>query len=278
MHLLRALGIQLVSWIVALFALRYTITPPAGLGSVVIMQAGIAGAFALAMRAPRWWVMIHLLFSPLIVITRTLAIAPAWYLAAFVALAAVFWSTFRSRVPLFLTNQATARSLLQALPQDRAIHLVDLGCGTGGLLRRLALSRPDCTFTGVENAPLPWLVARWTNRGLPNVTIRRQDLWAVDLGDFDVIYAFLSPVPMPRLGRKAAIEMRPQALFISNSFTIPGMRADRVIDNDPAARPLHVYGFAARRGKNGRTVVEPEAELRADSTALSGDGHGLIAE
>lgn len=274
MHLLRALAIQLVSWIVALFALRYTVSPPAGLGAVVIMQAGIAAAFALALKTPRWWVAIHLLFSPLVVLARSLGIAPAWYLLAFLALSAVFWSTFRSRVPLFLTNRATARALLQALPQERTIHLVDLGCGTGELLRRLAMSRPDCRFTGVENAPLPWLIARFRNRHLPNVTIRRTDLWSVPLGQFDVVYAFLSPVPMPQLGRKAAVELRPDAQLIANSFEIPGVKADRVIDSDPAARALYVYTFAGRRGRNGRAVREMEPV----SPAVPADGPRLIAE
>lgn len=274
MHLFRALAIQFVSWIVALFALRYTVSPPAGLAVVVIMQAGVAAALALALRAPRWWVVIHLLFSPLVVAARTLDIAPTWYLFAFLALSAVFWSTFRSRVPLFLTNQATARALLQALPKNRSLHLVDLGCGTGELLRRLAMSRPDCRFTGVENAPLPWLIARLRNRNLPNVTVRRDDLWSLELGDYDVIYAFLSPVPMPQLGRKASVEMKPDAMLIANSFEIPGVKADRVIDSDPAARALYVYTFAGRRGKNGR----PVREMAPVSAAVPADAPHLIAE
>jgi hypothetical protein len=114
MHLFRALTIQFVAWVVAVFALRYTVTPPGGLLSIVIMQAGIAAALALAMGAPRWWVAIHLVFSPLVVGARALDISPFWYLLAFLGLSAVFWSTFRTRVPLFLTNQATARSLLRA--------------------------------------------------------------------------------------------------------------------------------------------------------------------
>jgi hypothetical protein len=37
----------------------------------------------------------------------------------------------------------------------------------------------------------------------------RDDLWSAHLGQFDIVYAFLSPVPMPKLGRKAALEMHP---------------------------------------------------------------------
>lgn len=280
MHLFRALTVQSIAWAIAAFALLYTVTPPAGLAAVVVMQGGVAAALALAMGAPRWWVTIHLLFSPLVVGARALDIAPTWYLLAFLALSAIFWSTFRTRVPLFLTNQATARALLLTLPQDRPIHLVDLGCGTGSLLRRLAMSRPDCRFTGIENAPLPWLIAYLRNRHLRNVTIRRDDLWAAHLGHFDIVYAFLSPVPMPKLGRKAALEMRPDALLIANSFEIPGLHADRVVDGEPGARELYVYSFSCRRGK-GRPAtpasMEPIPESAQIPAAVPGDADGLIA-
>ncbi|AOF81975.1 methyltransferase small domain protein [Methyloversatilis sp. RAC08] len=277
MHLFRALTVQFIAWAVAVFALLYTVSPPAGLTAVVIMQGGIAAALALAMGAPRWWVIIHLLFSPLVVGARALDIAPAWYLFAFIALSAIFWSTFRTRVPLFLTNRATARALLLTLPQDKPIHLVDLGCGTGSLLRRLAMSRPDCRFTGIENAPLPWLIAHLRNRHLPNVTIRRADLWSAHLGHFDVVYAFLSPVPMPKLGRKAALEMRPGALLIANSFEIPGLSADRIVEGEPGARELYVYSFACRRSNNEPAATGANAELAPVPAALPGDAGGLVA-
>lgn len=274
MHLFRALTIQFVAWAVAVFALRYTVSPPAGLVAIVIMQAGIAGGLALASGAPRWWVTIHLLFSPLIIGARALDIAPAWYLLAFLTLSAVFWSTFRTQVPLFLTNQATARALLRLLPQDKSIHLVDLGCGTGELLRRLAMSRPDCRFTGIENAPLPWLIARFRNRHLHNVKVVRDDLWSAHLGQFDIVYAFLSPVPMPKLGRKASLEMHRDALLIANSFEIPGLHADRIVDDEPRARALYLYTFADRRGRNDR----PVGEMNAIPAAVPPDASGLITE
>jgi precorrin-6B methylase 2 len=280
MHLFRALTVQAIAWAVSAFALLYTVAPPASLAAVVIMQGGVAAALALAMGAPRWWVVIHLLFSPLVIGARALDIAPTWYLLAFLALSAVFWSTFRTRVPLFLTNQATARALLQTLPQDTPVHLVDLGCGTGSLLHRLAMSRPDCRFTGIENAPLPWLIARMRTRDLPNVAILRGDLWAAHLGRFDVVYAFLSPVPMPKLGRKAALEMRPDALLIANSFEIPGLRADQVVEGGPGARALYLYSFAGPAGKKGPAAspsLETAPELTQIPAAVPGDADGLIA-
>jgi hypothetical protein len=44
----------------------------------------------------------------------------------------------------------------------------------------------------------------------------------VDLGAFDVVYAFLSPVPMAQLWEKARQEMKPGSLFVSHTFEVPG--------------------------------------------------------
>ena len=81
----------------------------------------------------------------------------------------------------------------------------------------------------MEASPLTWLVA-WL-RCLPhkNARIRLGSLWRTDLAEFDVAYAFLSPVPMPALWAKVRREMRPGSRFISHSFEVPGAAPHRVI-------------------------------------------------
>jgi predicted O-methyltransferase YrrM len=73
---------------------------------------------------------------------------------------------------------------------------------------------------------LSWL------RCLPrrNCRIRYQSLWNVDLAEYDVVYCFLSPAPMPELWKKAQAELRPGALLISNTFEIPGVPPSQVIE------------------------------------------------
>lgn len=197
---------------------------------VPALAQGIAAAFlSYRLDAPPWWLAIHLLFMPLAVAANTLPIPPAAWLAAFVAMLLVFWRTDRSRVPLYLTNDTTARTLAGLLPATPAT-VIDCGCGDGGLLRQLARLRPDCSFVGIEHAPLPWLWARIGALGTPNLLIRYGDFWDGHLGLFDVVYAFLSPAPMARFWVKACEEMRPGALLVSNSFAVPDVRADRVVD------------------------------------------------
>ncbi|MGE5468768.1 MAG: class I SAM-dependent methyltransferase [Ignavibacteria bacterium] len=205
------------------------------------VQGACAALAAHKLDSPRWWIAIHLVFVPLVVAAGTLQVAPGWYLAAFVLSLLVFWRTDSSRVPLFLTN-ATAAAAVAALLPARPCHVVDLGCGDGGLLRQLARARPDCEFLGIEHAPLPWLWARIRTLGLPNVYVRYGNLWSQHLGLFDVVYAFLSPAPMPELWRKAVEEMNAGALLVSNSFAVPDVAPERTEDvDDRRGTRLYVY-------------------------------------
>nr|MBP9655293.1 class I SAM-dependent methyltransferase [Rhodocyclaceae bacterium] len=78
--------------------------------------------------------------------------------------------------------------------------------------------------------------------GRPNIRWRWDDLWQADLGNYDVVYAFLSRAPMPRLWEKVQAEMKPGSLFISNSFPVPGATPDQVIEVDcTPPRPLYCY-------------------------------------
>lgn len=220
---------QALGAIVAAVVVRMAYPPLVDMPLACALLQGICAALiSRGMGAPRWWLVIHSAFLPVAVLAGRLEIAPNWYLAAFVLLLLIFWRTDRSRVPLYLSNATTAQALLDLMPVN-ACRLVDLGCGHGGLLRRLARARSDCFFTGIEHAPLPWLWARLASLALPNVQIRYGDFWRSNLAPYDIVYAFLSPVPMPRLMNKAHAEMRPGALLISNSFAVPEMTVERVV-------------------------------------------------
>lgn len=208
---------------------------------LAMLQGGIAAIIALRQQAPRWWLTIHLAFVPLAVLVHGLEIEPAWFLVILVLLLLIFWRTDQSRVPLYLTNRTTAEALLNLIP-PRPCRVIDLGCGEGGVLRLLAQARPDCHFVGIEHAPLTCLVAKVRNFHLPNVVIRRGDFWEEPLQAYQLVYAFLSPAPMPQLWKKVAIEMGSGTTFISNSFQVPGIRAHKVIEiTDRRSTQLYLY-------------------------------------
>jgi hypothetical protein len=181
------------------------------------------------LRGPIWWLPIHLGFMPLAVLALALGL-PSWiWLAGFTILLLIFWRTDRSRVPLYLTNALACEALAKLISTD-PIAVIDLGCGDGGLLYRLAQARPDCRFVGFEHAPLTWAWARLRCRSLPNVQIRFGDFWSHPLDGYTLVYAFLSPAPMQRLWSKAVAELKAEALLVSNSFAVPDIQPESTVE------------------------------------------------
>lgn len=241
---LQALVAQLAGWACAA-ALARTGWLPTGVWFFVGVQALAATAVAAMLRSARWWLAIHAAFAPLLIAAASLGIAPGWYLAAFALLLAVYWTGFRTQVPLYLSNRATVDAVATLLPAGRPVRLLDLGSGTGALLRPLARARPESRFDGIESAPAPWLLSRLLARGLDNVAFRRGDFFAEPWSPYDVVYAFLSPVPMARVWAKAAQELASSAIVVSNSFAVPGRKPDEVVEvGDRRGTRLYVYRAA----------------------------------
>lgn len=209
--------------------------------AIAAAQGLCAALLSHLLHGPVWWLPIHLGFMPLAVLALALGL-PSWmWLAGFVLLLLVFGRTDRSRVPLYLTNTAAGEALVRLLPTE-PVAVIDLGCGDGGLLRRLARSRPDCRFVGFEHAPLTWAWAWLSCRMLPNVDIRFGDFWAHPLDRYALVYAFLSPAPMAELWDKARAEMQSDALLVSNSFSIPGVEPASTVEV-PDGRRTRFYCY-----------------------------------
>ena len=215
------------------------------LSSMILMAAVLQGVCAAVVShklgAPRWWQFIHLVFAPLAVEASLLEAPPLLWMFGFLLMLMLFWRTDKSQVPLFLSNSRTADAVSTLLPLAQC-EFIDLGCGTGSLLKHLATLRPDCVFYGVEHAPLPFLWA-WLNCfGNANVHIRYGNLWDSHLGRFKVVYAFLSPVPMGDLWTKVKTEMPHESLLISNSFEIENIIPTHLIDvSDRRRTRLYCY-------------------------------------
>lgn len=203
---------------------------------------GVTAAAASAMLGlPSWWLLINLSFVPAALWLCAAELDPAWFLVAFAAMVAVFWTTYRSRVPLYLSGRSACDALADLLPQERAFHLVDLGCGFGGVLDRLSRRFAQGRFRGVEIAPLPAWIASLRARCGARFEVTRGDFFSLDLSECDVIYAFLSPAAMEALWAKIKREARPSTLFISNSFGVPGVEPHQLVPLGRGGRVLYVW-------------------------------------
>ena len=258
MPLLRFLLVQLIAW--ALIFVALALGAPLAGSALALAQGLCAALIGFWIGAAAWWLIFHLAFVPLIWLSSQMTIAPGWFLAAFVVMALFYWTTFRTQVPLFLSNRNTVDALARLLP-TRAARVLDAGAGTGSALRPLASERPDCQFVGVEAAPAPWLIGHLLAGKQHNLEWRRGDMWSLDWSDFDVVYVFLSPVPMARVWAKACAEMRPGSRLVSNSFEIPDVAPERVIPaRAGGGRTLFVYAPAAAKttaDKHKKTASVP---------------------
>lgn len=192
----------------------------------------LAAALSSIAELERWWLPIQLLFVPALWLMLTFSIPPIVYGGLFILLLLVFWSTFRTRVPLYLSSDATWRAIEDLLPPSDAahpLHIIDLGSGLGGLLVHLSTRRPHDQLIGVELAPLPALLSKLRLMRHPHCTVNWGSFWKLDLAEYEMVFAFLSPVPMQELWVKARAEMRPGTLFVSSSFEVPGQTPDRVV-------------------------------------------------
>jgi len=189
---------------------------------------------SIVLRLPVWWIFINASFPAALYGFNALEL-PAWlYLAAFLISLAIFWNAGGERVPLYLTNRQTWQALHELLQQKQEFSFIDIGCGICGTVRYLAAKNPDCRFTGVENAPLPFAVSWFRQALMPlgNLDVRYGDFWQQDFSRFDVVYCFLSPQPMHRLYEKAAKEMKAGTILISNSFSITDHQPKQSLELD----------------------------------------------
>lgn len=247
MHpVLKALICQIVGVGAIILIANLGLMPPLSPLALACLQGLFAALFALLLHSPRWWQVIHFGFTPCIVLAARLGI-PAWvYFTCFLGISLIYWSSFRTQVPLFLTNRYSTHRLALALP-DSINKVLDLGSGIGSFAHRMAQLRPDWVVKGIENAPIPYAIAHIKGRSLPNLSYQRGNFWNISLHSYDVVYAFLSPVPMSRLWQKALKEMRPGALLVSNSFTIDEAIAEKIIHTgDALNRKLYFYRIPQR--------------------------------
>ena len=202
---------------------------------------GVLAALGARLRrmAPWWWVI--LLLFPLAAFGVARLHLPSWlFLAVFLFMLVLFWSTFRSQVPFYPSGLSAWNAVAQCLPADRPIRFMDIGSGLGGAVLELSRRRPDSDFTGIEIAPLPWAVSR-VRAALAGNRCRfvRGDYLRLDFADYDVIFAYLSPAAMLALWQKASAEMRPGTLLLSYEFHIPGTQPDIVMQPEEGGRVLH---------------------------------------
>jgi SAM-dependent methyltransferase len=226
---LRALAAQGITFILVMI-LAWFLAARLPFWTWPLVQGGFAAVLGQFWGLNRGWLLFQMTL-PFALAWQLGHAVPIWiYPVALLGLLLVFGGGLLTRVPLYNSSHAAWKALLDLLPEGETFQVADLGAGLGGPLSFLARRRPDLRFTGMEASPLVWLLA-WLRTGTVkgNCRMRFGSFWNLPLGDFRVVYAFLSPAPMTDLWVKARKEMKPGSILISNTFSIPDAVPEREI-------------------------------------------------
>lgn len=217
---------------------------------MTLLQGLIAALLSHRFGLARWWLPIQFLFPVAALLVNALHLPPLIFLAGFVFFLLLFWSTFRTQVPYYPSRASTWRAVDALLPRDGApeapLRIIDIGSGFGGFVLSMAGRRPQASLTGIEIAPLPWLVSRL--RALfhgagegGRARFILGDYTRLDFAEYDVVFAYLSPAAMTALWNKARAEMRPGSLLLSYEFPIEGAAPD--IEVNASNKGAILYGW-----------------------------------
>jgi hypothetical protein len=236
-RILRAPAIQALLLQIAAFPLTLAavyLLARAGFQPDYLHAALVQGLFAAALTWWRglasWWRAIQFVFPLALLGAGRLDIPPGVFLAVFLFLLLLYWSTYRTQVPYYPSGRKVWDAVAEALPQGRALRVIDIGSGLGGLVLDLQRRRPESRIEGIELAPLPWLASllRATLTRSPARFIRG-DYETLDFGAYDAVFAYLSPAAMPALWDKAAREMHPGSVLFSYEFVIAARPPSRIV-------------------------------------------------
>lgn len=115
------------------------------------------------------------------------------------------------------------REMLRVADLKPGETLFDLGAGDGRVIVHAA--RRGVKAVGIEVDPLKVAIVRARirlTRGAELARVRRQNFFDTDLRSADVVFSYLSPVSMERLGDKFFAELAPGARVVSYRRAIPG--------------------------------------------------------
>jgi len=209
---------------------------------LVLMQAMLATGFCVMTGMASWWRWIHFCFPIALWGMSMWHVPNDVYLVGFLVSLSLYWTTFRSQVPFYPSRPIVWEKVAELIPSDRAIRMIDIGSGLGGLSMHIAKTRPASQIEGIEIAPLPWLVSRLrAYLTHSNATFKLGDYHQLDFSQYDVVFAYLSPAAMTALWQKAHQEMHLGSMLISYEFEIPDVKPSFCIEGAKQMPAIYVW-------------------------------------
>jgi hypothetical protein len=131
--------------------------------------------------------------------------------------------TFLTGISPVASSFLSRKKIIKAVPADQEGMIYELGAGWGTLAFPLARRCPQSTVVAYELSPLPWIFMKLRGFlcGPRNLKIVRRNFLQDDLSGASLVVCYLYPGAMAKLSSKLAMELKPDAGVISNTFEIP---------------------------------------------------------
>ncbi|MCC7357331.1 hypothetical protein IT408_02375 [Candidatus Uhrbacteria bacterium] len=130
------------------------------------------------------------------------------------------------------------------------MHVMDLGCGTGGVLFYLARHHPDATFEGIELSFLFYFICviRKYLQKATNVHFRLGNVFTATIVKADRMYLFGTPRGLSqKLKEKLKKELKPDARIITYCFEMSGWQPEQVAKPEKNFLPVYRYKIPPKK-------------------------------
>lgn len=161
---------------------------------------------------------------------------------AVVSIGLLFWQTsnlisviFGS--PYVMVDKPTIRQALKLAELKKREMLYDLGCGNGDVL--IEAAKKGAKATGFEISPYCYLWAKIKTAKYRNIKIHYQNIFPADISQADVIYCYLMPKILEKLGPKFQRELKVGTRVVSIGFPIKKM--EKKLEQKINSRKIFIY-------------------------------------
>ena len=164
-------------------------------------------------------------------------------LAIFYYLLSMFTTELITGVPLLCSSPSQYKKALDFVKPKKGQLILDLGFGTGKVLR-YATRKFNLNGVGYESNPMLIPLAKTFNFLLryKNITLKHGDIFKIqNFNEAHIIYIFLYPALLTRLAPLITKNCKKGTTIISHGFPLPGFDSKLIRDIKAKPFPTYIY-------------------------------------
>ena len=153
------------------------------------------------------------------------------------------------KYPPFVCSLGKAKEIVireaEKILQEKTdpVTVADLGCGSGSLLIPLAKKFPQHNFIGYDWDIVPYFMAKFRSRKIPNIRVYRRNFMKETYGGMQLVLCYTGESLSAILGKKLYEELPEDAQVISETFELGSLHLKETIQADTLKIPTKVFFY-----------------------------------